>query len=352
MEDSYCFDPTDIEVVRITQNLIAKIMRSELVDYRQRVALGSAMALLSDMPDIVHDPTSISISLIGPRRRFGDHEIYHFWTIEIEQCDVEVRAGGHFYRPSTGGDSFTSFRWFASPGYSTDCEDFSQNLRIVDDAQPFGTEVAAIDLSDPGYSIEIEVDGEVFERLDDHQEDDQEDSAEDQPADTPNSCNANDVALDEYQLCVCLWGFMESGTLMIYAIGGRVYALSGDDEEILQTLEHLSRHDYRLARRVRVPARFSVVAQDGSRRVGYAAPSTLNDPNARLFDELLNELENSLPPLPDFVNGKTIKQFLGEDPLFCRTLLYEDAKGDCLPIVDSIDFEWLRAQIGDRGPLQ
>lgn len=362
MDEPYIFDDTDREVVGLAMSLLAKIWQSKLVPEAQKPVLVTMVSMLDHMSEVVNDSLNASITLTGPRRTFGDHEIYHHWTVEASEGEVRVDAGGYFYRPATGGDAFTSFMWVAIPGSITDCRDFSEHLRIVDDAQQFGTEVLGLDLSQPGFSVRIEVDGEVVVDDDEEEVDDEDESYDDEEDDefeSDEDIAEDDVVEDEtdwhfpvaspqngstVQLAVCLWGFMDSGLELVYAVAGRVYALNGTDEEILRKLSILSRHDFLTVRRVKVPSRFRVVGPDGTDKKGYASPRALNDPSALLFNELLNELEKELPPIPDFGNRRAMKQSLGSDPLTCRTLIYEDERGACRAIVDQGDIAWLRSR--------
>lgn len=362
MDEPYIFDDTDREVVGLAMSLLAKIWQSKLVPEAQKPVLVTMVSMLDQMSEVVNDSLNASITLTGPRRMFGDHEIYHHWTVEASEGEVRVDAGGYFYRPATGGDAFTSFMWVAIPGSITDCRDFSEHLRIVDDAQPFGTEVLGLDLSQPGFSVRIEVDGEVVVDDDEEKfndEDESYDDEEDDEFESDEDIAEDDVVADEtdwhfpvasqqngstVQLAVCLWGFMDSGLELVYAVAGRVYALNGNDEEILRTLNILSRHDFLTVRRVKVPSGFRVVGPDGTDKKGYASPRALNDASALLFNELLNELEKELPPIPDFGDRRAIKQSLGSDPLTCRTLIYEDERGACRAIVDQGDIAWLRSR--------
>ncbi|EMI56266.1 hypothetical protein [Rhodopirellula sallentina] len=329
MSEPYIFDDTDREVVKIAMHLLGKIWQSELVSDKDKEVVAAMGSLLNDSPDVVHEYFDASLTLTGPRRQFGDHEIYHYWTVEFQGGEIHIGAGGHFYRPTTGGDSFRSFSWDAVPGAVTDCHDYSDNLRIVDDAQPFGSEVMAIDLSEAGYQLRLEFEAE---QLGDDEEDDFEEC----------DSSASDGGSDSAQFAVCLWAFMDADTAMIYALAGRAYSLSGTDEEILSVLRKLSRHDFRSVGRVKVPSRFSVVGPDGCQSKGFVSPSVLKDPNAFLFNEVLDKLHGALPPMPDYTNGKPISQSLGDNPLMCQTLVYEDAAGNCHAIVDADDVAWLQ----------
>jgi hypothetical protein len=328
----YEFEEVDHAVVAITQQLISKVLESCLLNDAERTVV---IAIAKELAELPYTPSNLnaSLSLIGPRRKFGDHEIYHHWKVEIEGEEIRVGAGGYFYRPSTGGDSFTSFSWVAWPGCETECQDFSSSLRIVDDAKPFGTEIEELDLGEPGYTVSVTIDGESVDEGDELSDDDAEGDGGDDTEPTSS------------ELTVCLWAFLDADLKLIYAVSGRVYRLSGDDESKLQTLRELSRHDFHSVGRSSVPDRFCVSCVNGSRKQGFAPPDAVFDPSAMFFEELLNELEQQLPPLADFARDTQTRQKLPGDPLSVRTVVYEDAHGNCRAIVDKEDKTWLLRQM-------
>lgn len=312
----YQFEDVDRAVVAIAVQLITKIARSDLLSESQRSVVNAIIGILGKLPR-TSDPLYASFTLTGPRRTFGKHEIYHYWVVEVEDQQIEVSARGHFYRPSTGGDSFTSFRWVACPGFEPECQDFAASIQIVDDAKPFGTEIEDLDLTEPGYSISVTYDGEdVCDTAD--EEDEEEES---------NQINEDDHSTPE--LTACLWAFLDADTGVIYALAGRAYSLSGSDEVKLQILRGLSRHDYRSATRTKVPERFSIQYGDGSSRKGVTLVAAVNDPSSMLFGHLFAEMEKSLPTLPDLANDRPLVQKFSNDPLCIRTIVYEDAAGHC-----------------------
>jgi hypothetical protein len=328
----YQFDEVDDAVVAITGQLIVKVLESSLLNTAAGEAVFAIAKVFAELPDSTGDLYA-SLSLVGPRRSFDDREIYHHWSIEVEGEEIRVGAGGQFYRPSTGGDSFTSFRWAASPGFETECQDFGPSLQIVDDAKPFAAEIAELNLAEPGFSVSVTLDGEDID-VDDEIDDDQLEEDE---------FNESELPSDEF--AVCLWAFLDADVQLIYALAGRAYCLSGDDESKLATLKELSRYDFRSVDRSRVPDRFRVNGSDGTEMQGFTTPQAVFDSAAILFSELFEEIEARLPPLADFVHDKQKPQRLPEDPLGVRTIVYEDAHGNCRAIVDEEDKTWLRHQM-------
>lgn len=156
-DEQYYLRPHDKLVVSKAIVLLEKIIRAPFIRPAEIVSVAKALHVLKRLPRIT-DGVFVSVSLTGPRRWFNDreeHEIYHWWEVSVDRELVNISSGGHFYRQSTGGDSFTSMTWSAEPGFKPDFSDYLHLLQIVDDAQPFQNEVDAIDLSLPGYSLEV-----------------------------------------------------------------------------------------------------------------------------------------------------------------------------------------------------
>lgn len=323
---SYIFDEADTAIVRVTRQLIAKVVGLRSLSESKRSVVLAIAKSFNNLPRVTCG-LKASFTLVGPRRRFDDREINHYWRVEVEDDRLEVTAGGYFHRPSTGGDSFTSFCWEAYPDCGTEKCDYSASLPMVDDAKPFDREIGQLDLDEAGYSLSVLLDGEDIG--------DDEDAEAGEEPEIDGSSRANE------ELVVCLWAFLDSGLRLIYALAGRVYCLTGDDESKLQTLRELSRFDFRSVGRLPVPKRFVLSFPDGSERRGFVPPQAVFDPNATLFEDLIKELERQMPPISDFVRNTAIRQVLPDDPLGVRTIVFEDGRGNCRAIVDEEDKAWL-----------
>lgn len=158
-KDLYVLEDLDRAVVGIAKQFLAKVIVSPLINESERKILYSIGERFDRLPE-VSQPFDAELSVVGPRRRFEDREIYHHWTIQVLDDEISFRSGGHFYRPSTGGDSFSSFSWVLVPGYQSECWDYSDSLSLVDDAKPIGTAINDLDLTEPGFEVEVTVDGE------------------------------------------------------------------------------------------------------------------------------------------------------------------------------------------------
>lgn len=157
MNDSkglYALEDLDWAVVGIAKQFLAKVIVSTLINESERKILFSIGERLDKLPEVSR-PFDAEVSVVGPRRHFEDREIYHHWTLEVLGEELSFRSGGHFYRPSTGGDSFTSFSWVLLPGCQSECWDYSDGLTVVDDAKPIGTAISDLDLTEPGFEVKV-----------------------------------------------------------------------------------------------------------------------------------------------------------------------------------------------------
>jgi hypothetical protein len=69
---------------------------------------------------------------------------------------LSVASGGHFRRPSTGGDSFTTMNWLAIPGEAPEFDDYLETLTIVPDVKSFADAVSSIDFTAEAYTLKVE----------------------------------------------------------------------------------------------------------------------------------------------------------------------------------------------------
>jgi len=121
------------------------------------------MQVFDALPNVRYG-IEVTLQLVSPTRTYGMHEIHHCWEVEVQDDYINVSAGGYFFRPSTGGDSFTSLSWCANPGFAAEYGDYLDSiLGIVDDAQPYEQEVCSLDLSEPGFSLSVCVNGEELD---------------------------------------------------------------------------------------------------------------------------------------------------------------------------------------------
>ena len=172
----------DQSLVAAASALVAKISDSHLLNPAQLVSVNKLAELLRRFPKVTKD-VNVQLSVVGPRRKFGDIETYYYWDIESDFGTLNIKGGGHFYRPSTGGDTFSIMFWQISPNESGELNEHLECHSIVPDILPFEQAVEAMDFIFENYKIEIsDSDNSLLEDMDDYEEEncsDGEDEFED-----------------------------------------------------------------------------------------------------------------------------------------------------------------------------
>lgn len=179
-ELKYKFSHEDDVIVSATCQLIDKLTQSKTLNPGQRISVAKAQYVLSRLPRFTED-LDLSVHITGPRRIFGEVETYHWWTVAIEGPQICVTGGGHFYRPSTGGDSFSTFRWATAPGCHSEYLDNLHTLAIVPDIAPFDVITDQIDFTKEKYEVEVTDAGNKFLANDDEDEASEDADDEDTP---------------------------------------------------------------------------------------------------------------------------------------------------------------------------
>jgi hypothetical protein len=147
------------------------------------------------------------------------------------------------------------------------------------------------------------------------------------------------------ELVINIWIFIDLETELAYNWCGKVYSLSGTDEEKYQVLRSLAFSDYKTTPRVAFPENVKAI-RNGKDLAGYIPSSAVNNFFEQYPDLFINELEKSLPPLL-FLNSKNLmhsNQTLPEDPLYVLTKIYEKENGFQRPIITEDDRIWLQSQ--------
>ena len=161
-DELYLLNDRDRSILGSTIILLMKIVRWSLIDPKQVETVAEVIELLDRFPSVGAE-ADITVQLSGPRRWYGEHEIWHWWEVNIEERVIHVSSGGHFYRKSTGGDTFTCMNWSIEPGRKADLNEYWESHLIVDDVMAFEPEVAQIDLSELKYSLTVMINGEKID---------------------------------------------------------------------------------------------------------------------------------------------------------------------------------------------
>jgi len=209
--DIYCFDEKDLALVASADLLLRKVIRAACVRPAHLVSVAKVLHVWSRLPRSTTNEMDVTVSVVSPRRRFGEIETYHWLEVHVEGDQLSIGSGGHFYRLSTGGDSFTTMSWSALPGENSDFADYREHLTIVPDVQSFPDSVANLDLAIAGYRFEVtDFDNPLLEDMD--EEDEQLESRGDpsdkmpnpvesawsvQPIDSAEVALANQIIADE-----------------------------------------------------------------------------------------------------------------------------------------------------------
>lgn len=193
-EDGYELNACDKKLVALMSDLLERAMRAPFMTAAKMVSVAKVLHVLRRLP-AVSSEMDVRIDINGPTHMFGDHRIRHDWSIEVEDECITIKSGGHFHRPSTGGDSFTCVIWCAWPCGETEFHDYSENHSIVDDIQPFEEEVAGIDFSERGYSLDVSDEKNTLLE-------DEDDEYDDDAAENPHSLddgifNDSDALVEE-----------------------------------------------------------------------------------------------------------------------------------------------------------
>src|SRR5258706_1945434 len=107
MSERYQFDAKDKVLVRAATILLKKVAVAEATKPAQLVSVAKLQHVLSRLPRAASG-IDVTVSVSSPRHSFPDEiETMHWWKVAAEGEQLSISSGGHFFRPNTGGDSFT-----------------------------------------------------------------------------------------------------------------------------------------------------------------------------------------------------------------------------------------------------
>lgn len=173
----YLFNHRDKKLIVSARLLLIKVTQASSLLPAQLLSIAKLRHVLEKIPNVT-SCLDVRVSVISPRRYFDDVETYHWYDVAIQDEILTISSGGHFYRPSTGGDTFITMTWNAMPGEKAEYADYLDQLRIVPDVFTFEEAVARLDLSVQGYNIEVEdPDNSFLDDLDEAEEEIQDDNS-------------------------------------------------------------------------------------------------------------------------------------------------------------------------------
>jgi hypothetical protein len=173
----------DTVLVARARQLLLDSIHARLVTPAQLISVANVANALARLP-LATDAGVICISVIGPRHLHGEIETRFSWKVSVESEMIVLGCGGHFYRPSTGGDSFTTLYWESNPGETPDLRDYRDELRIVPNIEFLMDGLPDILTAPEGYRLTVEDENNPWleEELDEleveESEDDEPDDAE------------------------------------------------------------------------------------------------------------------------------------------------------------------------------
>jgi hypothetical protein len=177
--DSYILGPHDKQLLDAAKSLLTKVAYAPSLHPAQLVSVAKLQHALARLPH-ANSELEVQVSVVGPRHTFGEVETYHYWDVTLECGTIRLASGGHFYRSSSGGDSFNTVTWEAEPGQEADLSDYSADLWMVPDLRTYADGVASVEFNTGGYSIEVtDSDNPLLEEMEDEEEVDEEEVDED-----------------------------------------------------------------------------------------------------------------------------------------------------------------------------
>jgi hypothetical protein len=151
------------------------------------------------------------------------------------------------------------------------------------------------------------------------------------------------------ELCINVWFVVDIGTKLCYNWSIKAYNLVGDDDSKTLMLKQLAETDYTTVPRETFPKSFQTIFEDVTIE-GQIPISQINYQFTNNLDFFLQNLENSLPPIFEFVGnlsekGKAIKQKIPESPLYVYTLLMENEFGEIKPFTTIANKNWYEKEL-------
>ncbi len=129
-----------------------------------------------------------------------------------------------------------------------------------------------------------------------------------------------------------LWYFVEETTGIVYRLAGRIYAMTGSNEQKLNVLHRLSATDFHIAQVFSVPERFKTVIYSTTLE-GVTRPEIAAQNSAVLFKEVIERIESAIPIQMHNIDGEpqTYRLTIPENPLMVCTCIIEREDGTLEP---------------------
>jgi hypothetical protein len=149
------------------------------------------------------------------------------------------------------------------------------------------------------------------------------------------------------EIIVNFWIYVDIGTDTAYNWSGKMYCITGTDDEKLRLLVALSESDFKTVKRRNLSEKLSINV-NGEVMTGNLPASFIDD----YFDSDSNwfcvELENELPDVIVFGNGAKTNQLLNQKlpttPLYVLTILMENERGEIRPVTNNDNKDWIKSE--------
>jgi len=139
--------------------------------------------------------------------------------------------------------------------------------------------------------------------------------------------------IENLEVCVNLWWFVDSDSGLVLRVSGRGYALSGDDNSKLKILKQLALTDFHIAEIQKIPSNFKLNSEHGT--MESVVPASQIKQYPEIFEPVYLKIEKDLPTQVRSVNGeyKVYKLKVPQDPLCIVTCVVEGNDGSLTPML-------------------
>ena len=150
----YVEDPNSERVIPVLCSLVRKLLAWEGTTNLQMLGLAKVLHVLARFPKPTPG-TSAKVILHYPAEGVGDSGLLLALDITVSEDGIEATICGSISNPETGPDSLTVVEWEAFPGEVTSFNDYSLRLGMADLPNLDPASLETIDLSEPGYELEV-----------------------------------------------------------------------------------------------------------------------------------------------------------------------------------------------------
>lgn len=151
---AYLFDKSDEALLKLVARALKRMVDGQQTSWAQKTSIAKLLHLLTRLPESSAE-MEVEISLISPRQSFAGVEV-HFWlTVRVDGSDITIAYKGHHFDPERGGDTFTVFRWEASPGMQSQWVNNEQQLRMVPGLKSPDKAIFEMACSQEGFTFDV-----------------------------------------------------------------------------------------------------------------------------------------------------------------------------------------------------